>query len=147
MPRTSKSWSVVAANKAVMPELSVTARSAGTDMSGGAINESIIVDFTKYFTDISHVDHTRARTQPGVMYEAFEKETLKYNALMPTYPASRSLCAIGGIVNNNSGGEKSLEYGKTADFVTELKVRLRRRRRAGRQAAEEAGAGQEDGPD
>lgn len=113
---------LVAANKATMPHLSVTARSAGTDMSGGAINESIIVDFSKYFTTIKQVTPAAARTQPGVMYEAFEKETLKQQVLMPTYPASRSLCTVGGMVNNNSGGEKSLEYGKTIDFVTELKV-------------------------
>src|SRR2546430_249597 len=40
---------------------------------------------------------------------------------MPSYPASRDLASIGGMVNNNSGGEKSLEFGKTEDFVTELK--------------------------
>ncbi|HSH17747.1 MAG TPA: FAD-binding oxidoreductase [Candidatus Saccharimonadales bacterium] len=113
---------LVAANKATMPHLSVTARSAGTDMSGGAINESIIVDFTKYFTAVKQVTPTTARTQPGVMYEAFEAETLKQGSLMPTFPASRSLCTVGGMVNNNSGGEKSLEYGKAIDFVTELKV-------------------------
>lgn len=113
---------LVAANKATMPELSLTARSAGTDMSGGAINESIIVDFTKYFTKIEHVSATKAVSQPGVYYRDFEQETLKHNALMPTYPASRDLCTIGGMVNNNSGGEKSLEYGKTIDFVTELQV-------------------------
>lgn len=113
--------SLVAANKATMPNLSVTARSAGTDMSGGAINESIIVDFTKYFTKIEAVTAVAAQTQPGVLYEAFEAATLKKGALMPTYPASRSLCSVGGMVNNNSGGEKSLEFGKTEDFVTELK--------------------------
>jgi FAD/FMN-containing dehydrogenase len=43
---------------------------------------------------------------------------------MPSYPASRELCTIGGMVNNNSGGEKSLEYGKTENFVTELNVVL-----------------------
>ncbi|HVX48206.1 MAG TPA: FAD-binding oxidoreductase, partial [Candidatus Saccharimonadales bacterium] len=48
-------------------------------------------------------------------------QTLKHGALMPTYPASRDLASIGGMVNNNSGGEKSLEFGKTEDFVTELK--------------------------
>ena len=35
------------------PNLSVTARSAGTDMSGGAINDSIIADFNKHFTTIT----------------------------------------------------------------------------------------------
>jgi len=32
------------------------------------------------------------------------------------------MCQIGGITANNSGGEKSLEYGKVENFVTELKV-------------------------
>jgi FAD/FMN-containing dehydrogenase len=114
--------SVVANAKKAYPNLSLTARSAGTDMSGGAINDSIIVDFNKHFTKIAEVSATAAHAQPGVFYRDFEKETLKYKALMPTYPASRDLCTIGGMVNNNSGGEKSLEYGKTENFVTELRV-------------------------
>src|SRR6185369_16667041 len=101
---------------------SVTARSAGTDMAGGAINESVIVDFNAHLTKIEHVSATEAHTQPGVFYRDFEKETLKHNALMPSYPASRDLCTIGGMVANNSGGEKSLEYGKVKDFVNELRV-------------------------
>jgi FAD/FMN-containing dehydrogenase len=112
----------VADAKADNHELSVTARSAGTDMSGGAINDSVIVDFNKYFKAIEEVTETTAHAQPGVFYRDFEKETLKVKRLMPTYPASRDLCTIGGMVNNNSGGEKSLEYGKTEDFVTELRV-------------------------
>jgi FAD/FMN-containing dehydrogenase len=108
---------VVHENKAQNPSLSLTARSAGTDMSGGAINDSIVVDFRKYFTQINEVSETTAHAQPGVLYRDFEAETLKHNALMPTYPASRELCSIGGMVNNNSGGEKSLEFGKTQNFV------------------------------
>ncbi|HVX57305.1 MAG TPA: FAD-binding oxidoreductase, partial [Candidatus Saccharimonadales bacterium] len=92
-----------------------------TDMSGGAINDSIIVNFLEHFTKIEHVSHTGAQAQPGVFYRDFEPETLKHGALMPTYPASRDLASIGGMVNNNSGGEKSLEFGKTEDFVTELR--------------------------
>ncbi len=108
--------------KATNPGLSITARSAGTDMSGGAINDSVIVDFNKYFTTIEEVTATSAHAQPGVFYRDFEVETLKHKSIMPAYPASRDLCTIGGMVNNNSGGEKSLEYGKTENFVTELKV-------------------------
>jgi FAD/FMN-containing dehydrogenase len=114
--------SVVNAHKKQMPELSLTARSAGTCMSGGAINESIIVDFSKHFTSIGKVTATAAEVQPGVFYRDFEPQTLKHGALMPTFPASRDLATVGGMVNNNSGGEKSLEYGKTEDFVTELQV-------------------------
>lgn len=112
---------LVAAKKATMPHLSLTARSAGTDMSGGAINDSIIVDFREHFTKIEKITSKSAHAQPGVLYRDFEPETLKHGALMPTYPASRDLASIGGMVNNNSGGEKSLEFGKTENFVTELK--------------------------
>lgn len=106
------------------PALSITARSAGTDMSGGAINDSIIADFNKHFTKIESVTPTSAQVQPGVFYRDFEVETFKQNALLPPFPASRDLCTVGGMVNNNSGGEKSLEFGKTERFVNELKVVL-----------------------
>ncbi len=111
---------LVADKKKTKPGLSLTARSAGTDMSGGAINESIIVDFREHFTKIEKVTDSAAQAQPGVLYRDFEPLTLKHGALMPSYPASRDLASIGGMVNNNSGGEKSLEFGKTENFVTEL---------------------------
>lgn len=106
------------------PTLSLTARSAGTDMGGGSINDSIIVNFQKYFTKIGGIIDNVATAQPGVFYRDFEAETLKQNLIFPSYPASRELCAIGGIVNNNSGGEKSLQYGKTEKYVKRVKVVL-----------------------
>ncbi len=112
----------VASNKKKNPDLSLTARSAGTDMAGGAINESIIVDFAKHFTKIGPITGLSGTAQPGVFYRDFERETLKKGVLMPSYPASRDMCQIGGITANNSGGEKSLEYGKVEKFVNELKV-------------------------
>lgn len=107
------------------PELSLTGRSAGTDMGGGSINESIIVAFGKYFNNTPVVNGVIATTQPGVFYRDFEKETLKHGLLFPSYPASREICAMGGIVNNNSGGEKSLQYGKTEKYVKSIKIVLR----------------------
>lgn len=112
----------VAKLKRQYPKLSITGRSAGTDMAGGAINDSIIASFTPHMNHIGKVTSKEATAQPGVFYREFEVETLKRGGLMPSYPASRDLAAIGGIVNNNSGGEKSLEFGKTADWVKELKV-------------------------
>ncbi|MEK7186213.1 MAG: FAD-binding oxidoreductase [Patescibacteria group bacterium] len=106
------------------PSLSLTGRAAGTDMSGGAINESIIVNFMKYFNQPPTINGNIATTQPGVFYRDFEAETLKQNLIFASYPASRELCAMGGIFNNNSGGEKSLQYGKTEKYVRRMKVVL-----------------------
>lgn len=106
--------------------ISFTARSGGTDMSGGALTESVVVDFTRYFNRIGEVKKTKnggeATVEPGVFYRDFEKETLKKNLLMPSYPASREICAVGGMVANNAGGEKTLRYGKTEKYVKEIKA-------------------------
>lgn len=101
--------------------ISITPRAGGTDMSGGAINESVIIDM-KHFNKIHGVTDKVGHAQPGVYYRDFEVETLKHGLIMPSFPASRDLCTIGGMVANNAGGEKSLTYGKTEEFVTELKV-------------------------
>lgn len=106
------------------PSLSLTGRSAGTDMSGGPLNSSIIVSFGRYFTKIGEVGDHSVDVQPGVFYRDLEKETLKKNLIFPSYPASREICAVGGIVNNNSGGEKSLRYGKTENYVEQLNAVL-----------------------
>ncbi len=112
----------VSNHKAESPDLSITVRSGGTCMSGGAINDSIVINMTKYLNKIGEVDSEKASAQPGVYYRDFEKETLKNQAIMPSYPASRDLCTIGGMVANNAGGEKSLRYGKTENFVISLQV-------------------------
>src|SRR4051794_7189441 len=55
---------LVAAEKATNPSLSLTGRSAGTDMAGGAINESIIVSFTQHMNAIGTITHTEGTAQP-----------------------------------------------------------------------------------
>ncbi|HSD12949.1 MAG TPA: FAD-binding oxidoreductase, partial [Patescibacteria group bacterium] len=60
-----------------------------------------------------------------VYYRDFEKATLAKGWLLPSYPASRELCTVGGMAANNSGGEKSLRYGKTERYVERVKAVLR----------------------
>lgn len=115
--------SFVTNNKAAHPELSITSRAAGSDVGGGPLNESIILSFGKYFTAFSFSENG-AMAQPGVLYKDFEAKSLANNLLLPSYPASRGLCALGGMVANNAGGEKTLAYGKTDDYVQKLDVVL-----------------------
>lgn len=110
---------IVAERKAHDAHLSLTARSAGTDMSGAAINDSIIVDFNRHLNKFIKLSGDKAVTQPGIFFRDFDQHT--GDMLLPSYPASRDLCTVGGMVNNNSGGEKSLEFGKTNKYVPEMK--------------------------
>ncbi len=111
-------------NKQKHPGLAITGRSGGSDMSGGAINESLIMDFKRYMNNFDEVQGDSQVAQPGANYVDFEKTSLEKGMIFPSYPASRELCAIGGIVMNNAGGEKSLIYGKTEDYVRRLNVVL-----------------------
>ena len=103
-------------------DISIAMRAAGTCMTGGSLTQSVLVDATRYMNHVTHVTEHSAVSEPGVYYRDFEKETLKEGWLMPSYPASRELAAIGGIVSNNSGGEKTLTYGKTEKYVESLDV-------------------------
>jgi FAD/FMN-containing dehydrogenase len=109
-------------NKEKHPELSITARCAGTDMSGGSIGESIILDFTKYMNKLISFDENFITVQPGMFYRDFEKLTLEKGLILPCYTASKGLNAMGGMYGNNSAGERTLKYGKTEDYVLGSKI-------------------------
>lgn len=121
--------------------VSLTPRGAGTCMSGGSLNTSILIDMTRYMKGTLEVEKVKeyvqksptghvyqisgeARVVPGTFYRDFEKETLKKNLIMPCYPASKNLATVGGMVANNGAGEKSLKYGQNKEFVKSLKVVL-----------------------
>lgn len=115
----------VSEEKQADPSLSITPRAGGTDMTGGSITESILVDFTKYLNRVGQViDGKTIQVQPGAYYRDLEKVTHAQNLEMPSYPASKSICGVGGMVGNNAGGEKSLAYGQTIDWVVSLDVVL-----------------------
>lgn len=115
----------VATHKREQANLSITARSAGTDMTGAPLNDSIVLDCTKYLNELGDVsDLGTIVSEPGVYYRDFEKRTLAKGYILPSYPASKNLCAMGGIINNNAGGEKTLAYGKTENYVTEMRAVL-----------------------
>ena len=111
-PKKNKDWK----------NLSITARCAGTDMSGGAIGESLILDFTRNMNKLISFTKDRITVQPGMFYRDFEKITLEKGLILPCYTASKSLNAMGGMFGNNSAGERTLKYGKTEDYVLEAKV-------------------------
>lgn len=111
-------------HRAEDPTLSLTPRARGTDMSGAAINESIILDTSRHMTETRELTPESVWTQPGITYLNFDAITKTVGSILPSYPASRALAGIGGIVNNNSGGELGIRYGKTQRYVQEMKVVL-----------------------
>ncbi len=112
----------VSQNKNTNPELSITVRAAGSCMSGGSLNESIILDVTKHLNLLGEIKEEGTEVEPGVFYRDFEKQTLQKSLILPCYTASKNLNALGGMIGNNSAGEKTLRYGKMENFIKESKV-------------------------
>src|SRR4051812_37659121 len=84
----------VSEKKTTDPSMSLTIRSAGSCMSGGSLNESIIADVTKHMNKMGDVAQDGTWANPGVFYRDFEIKTLEKNLILPCYTASKNLNAI-----------------------------------------------------
>ncbi|MBK8054747.1 MAG: FAD-binding protein [Saprospiraceae bacterium] len=111
------------ANKYNIP---VMPRGSATSLAGQTTNQTLIIDFTKYFDKILAInpEERYAIVQPGVVRDQLNAALKSHNLHYAPDPATSSRATIGGMIANNSSGTKSIKYGKTIDHVLELKVLL-----------------------
>jgi FAD/FMN-containing dehydrogenase len=103
-------------------DLSLSARAGGTCMSGGSLTESVVLDVSKYMQGVLSISETEARVLPGTYYRDFEPQADALGVMLPCFPASKKICAFGGMIANNCAGEKTLRWGKMEDYILELKM-------------------------
>ncbi len=108
--------------------LSLTPRAAGTGLGGGSLTDSVVIDVSRFMTRIGKVETkkgiTTFTTEPGAMWRDIEKMLKRHDRYLPSYPASKDICSIGGAIANNSAGPDSLRFGHCADWVESLNVTL-----------------------
>lgn len=109
--------------------IELTARAAGTGLSGGSLNTGVIVDVTKHMTTIygSEPNDEGAvvyEIDPGVLYRDLETHMNQDGVYIPSFPASKDICTVGGMVANNAAGPDSYQHGHTAEYVEALDVVL-----------------------
>lgn len=125
-PKTAKEISEILrlANIELIP---VTARGAGTGLSGGAlpIHAGIILSMER-FNQILKIDerNLQATVEPGVINEVFQNAVKELGLFYPPDPASKGSCFLGGNVAESSGGPKCVKYGTTKDYILNLEVVL-----------------------
>jgi glycolate oxidase len=125
-PQTSQAVSAIMAI-AHRERIPVTARGAGTSLSGGAIpaRKGLVLSFTK-MNQILRIN-TRDRyviVQPGVVNAELQAALAPCGFFYPPDPASFTVSTIGGNVAENAGGPRCLKYGVTADYVLGMEVVL-----------------------
>jgi FAD/FMN-containing dehydrogenase len=108
------------------PSLSLTPRAAGTGLGGGALTDSIVIDVSVHMHRIEPIHKTKdgftVTCEPGAMWRDVEKKLKTYGVYLPSAPASKDICSIGGSVANNAAGPDSLRFGHTANSIESLDV-------------------------
>ncbi|MEF8852943.1 MAG: FAD-linked oxidase C-terminal domain-containing protein [Haloarculaceae archaeon] len=104
----------------------VLPRGGGTSLAGQAVNEAVVLDFTRYMDGVLHVDANaeRVRAQPGVVLGDLNAELAEHGLKFAPDPAWGDKSALGGAIGNNSTGAHSLQYGKTDAYLEEAEVVL-----------------------
>lgn len=106
--------------------IAITARGGGSDTSGAALGNGIMLVFTAHMNKILALDPRKQVivVEPGATYDKLEQTLYTHGLFFPSYPASQNYATIGGGIANNSIGEKSVKYGTTGDYIKELRVVL-----------------------
>ncbi|MEM7738157.1 MAG: FAD-linked oxidase C-terminal domain-containing protein [Deinococcota bacterium] len=106
--------------------LAVLPRGGGTSLAGQTVAEAIVLDFSKYMTQVLELDLAAqtVKVEPGIVRDNLNT-LLKPHALQFTPDISTTAQAnVGGMVANNSAGTRSIKYGKSVDQVIAMTVML-----------------------
>lgn len=105
---------------------SLIPRTAGTSLAGQVVGKGIVVDVSKYFTEILelNVDERWVRVQPGVIRDDLNLFLKPYGLLFGPETSTANRAMIGGMVGNNSCGSNSVVYRSTREHLLEAKALL-----------------------
>jgi glycolate oxidase len=107
-------------------DLPITARGAGTNLSGAVIPEPgdglvILTNKLNRILEINAED-LYAVVEPGVVTARFATEVGRMGLFYPPDPGSQSVSTLGGNVALNAGGLRGLKYGVTKDYVMGMEI-------------------------
>jgi FAD/FMN-containing dehydrogenase/Fe-S oxidoreductase len=104
--------------------MSVTPRGAGTSLSGGAIGDGVVVDFSRHNREIINLDleSRTVRVGAGVVLDQLNVFLKPHGFCFGPDVATSSRATLGGMIANNSSGARVPVYGTTADHVISLEI-------------------------
>src|SRR3954468_8798412 len=106
--------------------VSVLPRGGGTSQAGQAVNESLVIDCSKYLNKICKIDvgDRRCTVEPGIVLDDLNRKLKPYGLWFPVDVSTASRATIGGMTANNSCGGRSLRYGTMRDNVLSIDAML-----------------------
>lgn len=113
-------------HKANEEGFTITARSAGTSLAGQTTGNGVIMDVSRFMTEIEEVNATEkfAFVQPGVIRDSLNRKASDFGLFFGPDTSTTNRCMIGGMIGNNSAGSFSIKYKTTREHVLEMEVVL-----------------------
>ena len=107
-------------------KIGLVPRTAGTSLAGQVVGNGIIVDVSRYFTEIIELNKEErwVRVQPGVILDELNLYLKDFGLFFGPETSTSNRCMIGGMVGNNACGAHSLIYGSTRDHLLGVKAIL-----------------------
>ena len=100
-------------------EVPVLTRGAGTSQCGQTTGAALVIDVSKHFRRIVHVDPV-ARTalvEPGVVLDQLNAQLKRHGLWFPVDVSTSAQATLGGMAGNNSCGSRSIAYGNMVHNV------------------------------
>ncbi|MFC6838017.1 FAD-binding and (Fe-S)-binding domain-containing protein [Halomarina ordinaria] len=107
-------------------KIPVLPRGGGTSLAGQAVNEAVVLDFSRYMDRMVDVDPEArlARAQSGITLGELDRTLEPHGLKFAPDPSTADRSALGGAIGNNTTGAHSLLYGKTDAYVEEIEAVL-----------------------
>ncbi|HXF29678.1 MAG TPA: FAD-binding oxidoreductase, partial [Chlamydiales bacterium] len=125
IPRTKKEL-LQACQIAAHYKIPLTARGAATGITGSCLGTGLIIDLSKYLTNIFDIDLHRAkiRCEPGLVQDDLNTALAPFGYRLGPDTSTGNRATIGGMVGNNAAGAHALKFGRMVDHVEEVELIL-----------------------
>ncbi len=111
---------MVAVDYAVGSGIAITPRGAGSNLSGSAMGDGLII-LTREMDRFIRKDGNIYACQPGIVFNGLDKLARGDGFFIPYDPSSRAFCTIGGNVGTRASGIRSLKYGSTDNCLDSIR--------------------------
>jgi len=115
---------VVLARYATETGLPLIARGAGTGVTGAAIGEGVVVDFSRHMRSVEAIGETTIRVQPGLVRDQLNRILRPYGRYFPPDPSNTAVTTVGGMLGVDAAGSHSVRVGSTRDHVVSIETVL-----------------------
>ena len=107
-------------------KLTLIPRAAGTSLAGQVVGNGLVVDISKYFTQVLEVNAQEkwVRVQPGVIRDDLNAYLKPFGLQFGPETSTANRAMIGGMIGNNSSGLHSIVWGDTRTHLLSAKVLL-----------------------